>query len=777
MGRVGIESVTLRRAGFICLLGFCANALSNSTCSSPFTIHIGDVFLFMVAAAFGPVGAFIGILCAAIPYGLLVDSAHYSLQTATLLLGIGYAKRHISRVPPFIVVVVSWALLIGPLLQIFPPFKGTLPVWYEEATIFSCLSDTLLALVAGALLLNNTIWCMMTGRPKRTLPVELMLHVMPLCTVLTFFVAIATLQRVGMINPQAIVQSNVGAVLGLLSMTLLIPAALALRIADIVRRFAIESEGPLRLQNPLNFSGETKEYWRRNIDERPEWKEEIVDRDLRAPVIEWHPKVTMLLDYDATIIEIEGSLHFFGTSIAAGLRLQETLVPETIRETIASMLIQVGERERQVQELIVPSENGNPLRAVEIKATKTGENRAWIELSDISHRRLLETRMVSAQRVDALGSLVVGLARSFTDALTAIMGRAGEAKLARDVRRARTSMEEIERHAKNAGVLVQHLLDFAEEYSPSISKVDLAHLVQEELPLLKSFEGNSCTITLSVPTEPLPVEVDTHLVTQSLTNLIANARDSLNSSGGEILISLDIEEIDADGASMQNEARPGRYARLRVRDTGRGMTSEVLSRAFEPLFTTKSAGGKAGLGLSTVHSIVRAHNGFLTAESKTEKGTVVSLYLPLVEQTPFDAMESATVAEEEAVSPKAPQGKNQRVLVLDDHVDLRNVLTSMLNTLGYKATACSTADEAVTFAKSNDVHLLVIDDVMAQESSTELLNQLRTLRSEMKALFLTPSGRRNDGDGHSVLRKPFDLNELGAAVHQAIERGAEENHA
>lgn len=137
MGRIEIESAALRRAAVICLIGFGINALSNPSGCSPFAIRLGDILLFMTAASFGPMGAFVAIFCGSIPCALTVDNAHYAIQSAILLLATGYGARYAPKIPSYVLVIFAWCLIVGPMLRTFPPIPGTAPAWYEEAQIFA----------------------------------------------------------------------------------------------------------------------------------------------------------------------------------------------------------------------------------------------------------------------------------------------------------------------------------------------------------------------------------------------------------------------------------------------------------------------------------------------------------------------------------------------------------------------------------------------------------------------------------------------------------------
>jgi signal transduction histidine kinase len=156
--------------------------------------------------------------------------------------------------------------------------------------------------------------------------------------------------------------------------------------------------------------------------------------------------------------------------------------------------------------------------------------------------------------------------------------------------------------------------------------VDLSALVENHVKVL------NYPINLDIaPNGRYTVVCDQAQILQAITNLVINAAESYQAGRkGSIDISLSNETLSEDVVGLQLGARPGEYVRLRVKDTGLGMTPDVLQRAFEPFFTTKASSGHQGLGLSIVFAIVRDHDGFLSAESSSNSGTTISLYLPLI---------------------------------------------------------------------------------------------------------------------------------------------------
>jgi CheY-like chemotaxis protein len=211
----------------------------------------------------------------------------------------------------------------------------------------------------------------------------------------------------------------------------------------------------------------------------------------------------------------------------------------------------------------------------------------------------------------------------------------------------------------------------------------------------------------------------------------------------------------------------GRYAVLRIRDTGVGIEPDIQPRIFEPLFTTKETGRGTGLGLSTVYGIVKQSEGEITCASAPGRGTTFAIYLP-VSSKPAEESVAKTVA-------SALRG-TETVLLVEDDDEVRSLATVLLRRLGYKTLAASEATEAMRIVTSHSgtIDLLLSDVVMPGMSGPEMADQIRRLRPEMKALFM--SGYVKDGTAAGVLtgnerfvQKPFTADALGRAIRAALD--------
>jgi CheY-like chemotaxis protein len=253
-------------------------------------------------------------------------------------------------------------------------------------------------------------------------------------------------------------------------------------------------------------------------------------------------------------------------------------------------------------------------------------------------------------------------------------------------------------------------------------------------------------------------------------NLCANAAYAMADTGGKLTVSLDNYEVDSDFAEMHEGIVPGMFVRMKVSDTGHGMTPEVLERIFNPYFTTKTHGEGTGLGLAQVHGIVRSHGGTVTAESEPGKGSTFQVFLPVY----YGEDES----QEDAPGP--PATGNERILLVDDEQTLALMGEQILTSLGYKvATETSSKAALETFrADPNGFDLVITDVAMPGLSGKELAANIMSIRPNMPVILITGfSGEITDEEAellgvHTIARKPINRNKLATTIRNALDATA-----
>jgi len=382
----------------------------------------------------------------------------------------------------------------------------------------------------------------------------------------------------------------------------------------------------------------------------------------------------------------------------------------------------------------------------------------------VTEKRRMETELLRAQNLESLGVLAGGIAHDFNNILTGILGNVNLARiLTGPGHEAFPRLEDAENAVAMAKRLAHQLLTFSRGGAPVKKLCSVARLVEEAANL--AVRGSSVKCELHLPGDLDPVEVDRGQMHQVFNNLVINAVQSMPRGG--------LVKIRAENARLTPSSGvplpPGAYVRIRVKDTGEGISPENVPRVFDPYFTTKQKG--TGLGLASAYSIVKKHGGHITVDSAVGGGTTFTLYLP--------AREGGDPVGDPR--PEACVPGQGRILVMDDEEVVRDIVHQMLRHLGYEVTLARDGPEAVELfsqaaASGRPFHLAILDlTVQGGWGGVETVRVLRRIEPGMKAIVA--SGYSQDpvmadfrGYGFcGVIRKPFRIDELSRAVRGALD--------
>ncbi|EKM99456.1 MULTISPECIES: response regulator [unclassified Acidocella] len=405
----------------------------------------------------------------------------------------------------------------------------------------------------------------------------------------------------------------------------------------------------------------------------------------------------------------------------------------------------------------------------------TAEREARIALAErnaelaaqIEERQRVEETLRQMQRLEAVGQLTSGVAHDFNNLLTVILGNIGFAerrlKTAEDdkfLQRLQTMRSAAERGAS----LTAQLLAFSRRQRLEPKAVDLNETVQGMRELLQSTMGGSIRIETNLRADLWSALVDPTQIELIILNLAINARDAIEVGG---TLTLETANVSRTGPRQRpEEPPPGDYVMLSVRDTGTGMSPEVLAKAFEPFFTTKEVGKGSGLGLAQVYGFAAQSGGGVNIETRIGVGTTISVFLPRTQT----AQEAGPDAAAHAPVPAAQAG--QTVLVVDDDPQVREVTSTVLGEAGYRLTEAASGAEALAILRTKQrVDLLVADFAMPGMSGVELAREGQALRPGLKVLFVTGYVDLTSLDGvgeAQIIRKPFQEEELRAKVSELL---------
>ncbi len=256
-------------------------------------------------------------------------------------------------------------------------------------------------------------------------------------------------------------------------------------------------------------------------------------------------------------------------------------------------------------------------------------------IRDITERRALEDQLRQSQKLEALGRLAAGVAHDFNNMLMSVMGAADLLLLQlRPGDPARDEALDIKRSVERGAGLTRQLLAFSRRQSTRPRLFALADVVRGMETMLRRLMGPEIELAIVDGSEPVNLVADTGHIEQLVLNLVVNARDAMP-QGGRITVTIDQVELDEPAAASIVDAKPGRYARLTIADTGAGMDEQTLTRVFEPFFSTKPQGKGTGLGLSIVYGIVKQNGGGITVKSDPGRGATFVIYLPAASVAPI----------------------------------------------------------------------------------------------------------------------------------------------
>ncbi|MHB8107806.1 MAG: histidine kinase N-terminal 7TM domain-containing protein [Candidatus Cryosericum sp.] len=393
-------------------------------------------------------------------------------------------------------------------------------------------------------------------------------------------------------------------------------------------------------------------------------------------------------------------------------------------------------------------------------------------LMDVTDQKLMTTRLLQAQKMDALGLMAGGIAHDFNNLLTGILGNlsimkeqaGGNTELV-------DSLAQSEQAARRAADLTHSLLAFSRNGSSAPSVMNLNQSVDLTMQAIARVLPPSVTVTRDFAPDLWNVLADPIQITQLVINLVVNGRDAMHGSGTLTLRTANAW-IDDQFAAAHPEARTGDHVMLAVTDTGEGMSDEVRQHLFEPFFTTKPMGHGTGLGLSVVYGAVHQAKGWILVDTAVGQGTVFSVYLPrCLEQIRPVSVPSSTSHDR--------RGNHETVLVVDDEDMILQLTRRMLEHGGYNVVTACDGSSAISLVGESpkSVDLVLLDMTMPGMTGDQVLWELRRLGCA--APILISSGYSlgggiqelvgAPGGADGFLPKPYNVQQLAEAVGAALE--------
>jgi PAS domain S-box-containing protein len=418
----------------------------------------------------------------------------------------------------------------------------------------------------------------------------------------------------------------------------------------------------------------------------------------------------------------------------------------------------------------IHDETGRLIGFAKITRDVTAQREAQ-EMLDRAREQLLQ-----ASKMEAIGQLTGGVAHDFNNLLTIIIGNLAIAQ--REVgglpegpaSRLRRSLASADRGAQRATMLTQRLLAFSRRQVLDPRPLDLNKLIAAEADFLQRTLGEAIEIEAVGGGGLWRVEIDSSEFESALLNLAINARDAMP-SGGKLTIEAGNTFLDQNYCRANPEVLPGQYVMISVTDNGTGMSKEVLDRAFEPFFSTKSVDAGTGLGLSQVYGFIKQSGGHIKIYSEPGEGTTVRIYLP--------RYTGKTTADDDEIQEAGDvEGRTgETILIVEDDPDVRAFLVEALRDLNYRTLSAPEADSALRIIEQKEarIDLLLSDVVLPGMNGRELMAEARKHRPDLKVLFMTGYSRNaivHQGrldPGIEMIQKPMNQRDLAGRIRDLLD--------
>lgn len=407
--------------------------------------------------------------------------------------------------------------------------------------------------------------------------------------------------------------------------------------------------------------------------------------------------------------------------------------------------------------------NGNIASGIEITQDITERKKA----EEVKQK--VETQLMQAQKLQAIGTLAGGIAHDFNNILMAIIGfteiASTKAEKGSSILNNLKNVLEASNRAKD---LVSQILSFTRQSDEEKKPIQISPIVKEALKLLRATLPSTIEIRQHIENEPMVVESDPTKIHQIMMNICTNAHHAMYDKGGVLDVAMVPVELEAEKAADFHALLPGSYIRLSIADTGIGMDQSTMDRIFEPYFTTKEKSEGTGLGLAVVHGIVKGNNGTITVESEPGKGTTFHVYLPRVAYIEDVSKPDTPIS--------LPKGR-ESILFVDDEQILADMGKEMLEDLGYKVVSRTSSIEALELfrTKPDRFDLIITDMTMPNMTGDDLSKELLKIRPDIPIILCTGFSEKISAEKTKIIgirefvMKPFALQAFAETVRKVLD--------
>ena len=348
-------------------------------------------------------------------------------------------------------------------------------------------------------------------------------------------------------------------------------------------------------------------------------------------------------------------------------------------------------------------------------------------LRDITELKRTQSQLTTIQKMEALGTLTGGIAHDFNNILSTIMGYSSFLKSKVDVNSDLfLGLDSIEKASFRASELTNQLLAYTRKGERTITTFNINRVITEVYDLIFKTFDKSIEIRLNTDRNIPPIDGDESQIYQVVMNLAVNSQQAM-SKGGVLIIETFSRNVSSAIQKEYFEIPPGIYTCFEIVDTGVGMNEEIVSKVFEPYFTTRNDQGGSGLGMSVVYGIVKGHNGYIEVESEQGQGTKVTVCFPISRK-------------EEGVAKKPVldvNGGSEKILIIDDEKEILGMMSSILRESGYTVYITDSGKDGIDLYKEVKPDLVILDLKMPKMDGREVFRELIKINPNVKALLST----------------------------------------
>ncbi len=437
---------------------------------------------------------------------------------------------------------------------------------------------------------------------------------------------------------------------------------------------------------------------------------------------------------------------------------------DTVVQTWKADLKQITHGKPRPRVFTVTCKDGS-CKDIQFRPVTMENKNQFVIYEDITEKTKLEQQLQQTQKFEAIGTLAGGIAHDFNNLLMGIQGRASLMSVELEASHPHLEhVKAIEDYIRSATDLTKQLLGFARGGKYEVRPTDINELLLESATMFGR-TNKEIHIHTKCQTPPPVVAVDRGQIEQVLLNLYVNAWQAMP-DGGELYLETKIVTLD-DAYCKPHQAKPGRYAKVSVTDTGIGMNESICRRIFDPFFTTKEKARGTGLGLSSAYGIIKNHAGIIAVYSEVGQGTTFNIYLPVSHSAAYRDIPTKT---------ELVKG-SETVLLVDDEEIIIHVTQAMLKNLGYRVIVAKDGEQAVDTVKrkGDDIDLVILDLIMPGIKGGKAFDLIHEIQPTLPVIL--SSGYSLNGQAHDIMQrgcngfiqKPFNISELSQKIRKILD--------